>query len=171
MTTQTSDSKHTPKRWMRRWLQAAAIYNILWGITVVLFPATTLSVLGITIDPGDGSLIEGLLGIVGEADPDRDSYATSSVLVVVWQCVGMIVGVYGVGYWVAARDAYRHWPIVLVGLLGKLFGPIGFIDAVIVRGILPASFGWTLLTNDLIWWVPFSLILLGAWRSARGQRP
>lgn len=40
----------------------------------------------------------------------------------IWQCVGMIVGVivgvYGIGYLVAASDPRRHWPIVLVGLLG-----------------------------------------------------
>ena len=34
----------------------------------------------------------------------------------IWQCVGMIVGVYGVGYLVAASDPLRHWPIVLVGM-------------------------------------------------------
>ena len=41
----------------------------------------------------------------------------------------MIFGVYGVGYAVAATAPLRHWPIVLVGLLGKLFGPVGFIAA------------------------------------------
>jgi small multidrug resistance pump len=37
----------------------------------------------------------------------------------------MIVGVYGVGYYIAAYDPYRHWPIVFVGFSGKFFGPIG----------------------------------------------
>lgn len=154
--------------WMAWWLRAAAVYNVVWGAAVVLFPAWTLGLLGIAVDAGDGSVIEGLLGMIGEASGETTGYSASSVLVVVWQCVGMIVGVYGVGYWVAARDVYRHWPIVLVGLLGKLFGPIGFVDAVVVRGVLPSSFGWTLLTNDLIWWVPFGLMLLGARRASRG---
>ena len=77
----------------------------------------------------------------------------------IWQCVGMIVGIYGVGY--AALDSLRHWPVVLVGLLGKIFGPIGFISAV-AQGTLPLSFGLTILTNDLIWWLPSALILLRA---------
>ena len=33
---------------------------------------------------------------------------------------------------------------------------------------VPPAFGWTLPTNDLVWWVPFALILLGAWKARRG---
>jgi hypothetical protein len=68
---------------------------------------------------------------------------------------------YGVGYWIAASDPVRFWPLVLVGLLGKILGPIGFLQA-IVAGRLPLSLGWTILTNDLIWWVPFGIILWNA---------
>jgi hypothetical protein len=84
-----------------------------------------------------------------------------------WACIGMIVGVYGLGYLIAARDPARHWPIVLVGLLGKIFGPIGFVDAA-TRGQLPWSMGMTILTNDLLWWIPFSMIL---WHAARAAQP
>lgn len=84
-----------------------------------------------------------------------------------WACIGMIVGVYGIGYLIAAKDPARHWPIVLVGLLGKVFGPIGFLDAAMC-GQLPWSMGLTLLTNDLLWWIPFSMIL---WHAARAAQP
>ena len=63
-------------------------------------------------------------------------------------------------------DPLRHWPIVLVGLLGKVLGPIGFLHAA-VTGTLPWRFGVVNIFNDLIWWVPFSLLLLAAgkrWR-------
>ena len=80
----------------------------------------------------------------------------------VWQCIGMLVGVYGVGYLVAASDPIWHWPIVLVGLLGKVLGPVGFIRAAIL-GDLPWVMGWTIVFNDLIWWVPFAIILWKAW--------
>jgi hypothetical protein len=128
-------------------LVLAGVYNLVWGGFVVAAPEWTLSVLGAEAGAFDG---EGgrLLGPI-------------------WQVVGMIVGVYGVGYLAAARDPYRHWPIVLVGFLGKLFGPVGFVDAVFVREIFPVSFGWTILTNDLIWWVPFALMLRGAWVANR----
>jgi len=75
-----------------------------------------------------------------------------------WQCIGMIVGVYGIGYYLAAKDPARHWPVVFVGLLGKILGPIGFADA-IVRGTLPLGFGWHIIFNDLIWWIPFVMLL------------
>ncbi|MGZ0167595.1 MAG: SelL-related redox protein [Planctomycetales bacterium] len=75
----------------------------------------------------------------------------------------MIVGVFGVGYLIAARDPYRHWPLTLVGLLGKVLGPIGFV-ASIGTGSLPVEMGWTILANDLAWWIPFAMILWGAVR-------
>jgi hypothetical protein len=88
----------------------------------------------------------------------------------IWQCVGMIVGVYGIGYLAAAADPLRHWPIVLVGFLGKIFGPLGYLMGVL-RGEVPLEFGWTLPTNDLLWWIPFGLILLHAWRTHRSPAP
>jgi small multidrug resistance pump len=51
-----------------------------------------------------------------------------------------------------------HWPIIAVGFLGKLFGPIGFFYNYL-NGQVPFDFFYTLITNDLIWWVPFFLIL------------
>lgn len=115
---------------MGRVLLAAAVYNLLWGAFAVLAPRLPFAWLGI--------------------EPPR--YPE------LWQCIGMIVGVYGVGYALAARDPFRHWPIVLVGLLGKLFGPIGYVWAA-ARGALPWEGGLTILTNDLLWWLPFGLIL------------
>ena len=123
--------------WMRWVLFAAGVYNLAWGAVVVVFPL-------------------GLFRIAGLQPPLYPS---------IWQCVGMIVGVYGVGYLAASRDPTRHWPIVLVGLLGKVLGPIGFVWAA-QRGELPWSFGWTIVTNDLVWWWPFAAILWAAARSA-----
>ena len=54
---------------------------------------------------------------------------------------------------------YRHWPIVLVGFLGKVFGPIGLVQKVWLEGELPLRFGWINVFNDLIWIVPFFLAL------------
>src|SRR5260370_484740 len=63
----------------------------------------------------------------------------------------------------------RHWPIVLVGLLGKILGPIGFADAV-VHGRLPLNVGWTILMNDVIWWIPFGMILYAAHEKHLGAK-
>lgn len=123
-------------RWMRHVLLAAGAYNLAWGAFTVLWP-------------------HALFDWAGMARPNYPQ---------IWQCVGMIVGVYGVGYVIAAFDPMRHWPIVLVGLLGKLLGPPGMAQA-IWTGAWPAAFGVTCLFNDLIWWVPFAVILRAAWRA------
>lgn len=122
-------------RWMARCLVAAGVYNLVWGALTVLFP-------------------NWLFSLTGMESPNYPF---------IWQCVGMIVGVYGIGYLAAATDPMRHWPIVLVGFLGKIFGPIGYLQGV-ARGEVPPAFGVTLPTNDLVWWVPFALILLHAAR-------
>jgi hypothetical protein len=120
----------------------AAGYNAIWGAWVVLFPNHYFQ-------------------LVGMVEPTHPS---------IWQCVGMIVGVYGLGYAIAATNPLVHWPIVLVGFLGKIFGPLGYIDGAFIRGTLDPAFGWTIPSNDLIWWVPFGLILLAAYRHHRGLR-
>jgi hypothetical protein len=84
-----------------------------------------------------------------------------------WQCIGMMVGVWGVGYLVAARDPLRHWPIVLVGFLGKAFGFVGVANGVLMGKLAPTAF-WTNLFNDVIWLIPFGLILYRAYRCEPG---
>jgi len=116
--------------WQKKALQLAAIYNILWGLYAVVFPYHFFELINIP----------------------------SPRYIEFWQCIGMIVGVYGIGYWLASKDHLTHYPIILVGFLGKVFGPIGFVQAVLL-GKLPAAFGYTIMTNDLIWWIPFFLML------------
>jgi hypothetical protein len=87
-----------------------------------------------------------------------------------WQCIGMIVGVYGVGYSIAARDPVRYWPLVLVGFLGKFFGPIGLAYGVLMEETPPAAL-ITIIPNDLIWWIPFVLILRHASRGNKSISP
>jgi hypothetical protein len=52
---------------------------------------------------------------------------------------------------------------VLVELLGKVLGPLGFPVAV-VREELSLSFGLTSCTSGLIWWVPCTLMLLRSYQ-------
>jgi small multidrug resistance pump len=124
-----------------RILIAAGIYNLLWGLFVILRPMTLFERAAVEPLPNYPEL---------------------------WQCMGMVIGVYGIGYLIAAFDPHRHWPIVLVGLLGKVFGPIGFAWNA-AAGRLPWSFGAVILTNDLIWWIPFGVVLWTAWRHHREE--
>ena len=119
-------------------LAVAAVYNIAFGAWAVLWPASAFELAGL----------------------DQPNYPE------LWQCIGMIVGVYGIGYAIAARDPVRHWPIVLVGLVGKILGPIGFLGAVL-NDRVPLEAGLVIVTNDLIWWPGFALALWLAWRARR----
>lgn len=111
-------------------LLLAGIYNLIWGAWVIFFPNLSFALHGMKLP----------------LYPE------------IWQCVGMIVGVYGIGYIAAASDPIKHWPIVLVGFLGKIFGPIGFMQA-LYNEVFPLSFMINIVFNDLIWWVPFFIIL------------
>jgi peroxiredoxin len=125
-----TNMKGIPESWASRVLWAAAFYNVLWGSWVVLFPGMAFR-------------------WAGMAQPLYPE---------LWQCLGMIVGVYGIGYAIAASNPFAHWPIVLVGLIGKVLGPAGFLHAVYEKSF-PWSFGLTILANDVLWWVPFGLVL------------
>jgi len=126
---------------MRWWLVAAGIYNLIWGMAVVVLPDVPFVAAG--MEPLQGTARA------------------------IWQCLGMVIGVYGIGYIAASSGPTVHWPIVLVGFLGKIFGPVGFVWTAL-RGDIPWNFAWTILTNDLIWWIPFAGILIAAW-SDRGR--
>jgi hypothetical protein len=136
-------ASHSPQadlaRWMGAVLVAAGAYNLLWGGWVLLFPAAVFHWAG----------------------------TAPSNYPQIWQCVGMIVGVYGLGYLIAARNPARHWAIVAVGLLGKVLGPLGMLWSIWQAQLSP-NFIWICVTNDLIWWGPFALVLRHALKHHRG---
>ena len=133
--TQQGRTDEAVRPWMTAVLVIAGIYNLIFGAWAVLFPTAAFTGLGM----------------------EAPQYPF------LWQCVGMIVGVYGIGYLAASRAPLRHWPIVLVGMLGKIFGPIGFIQTALA-GDIAWSFGLLIIFNDLIWWIPFTALLIAAWK-------
>jgi small multidrug resistance pump len=110
----------------RPWLYAAAIYNLLWGSITILVPDALFQ----------------LLRMPPPLYPP------------LWQVVGMFVLVYAPAYVWAARRPSLHGHLILVGMLGKVLGPVGFVWAA-ATGQLPLRFGFVILTNDLIWWPSF----------------
>ena len=110
-------------------LRLAAIYNSLWGAWVVLFPNHFFNRVG--------------MGHLNH--------------LLVWHSMGMVIGVYGLGYWWASFNPLKHWPIVAVGCLRKIFGPLGFIYNYIKEEV-PFKFICTRFTNNSIWWMPSFLI-------------
>lgn len=123
---------HSPP-WMSSVLRAAAVYNWVWSVLGVLFPSSLWTVVGLPA-PNYPCLM---------------------------QTLGILVGVFGVGYWIAARDPVTHAELVGVGLLGKLLAPWTIVGAV-ATGSLPLGTLAAVLLNDVLWWFPLGLILLHA---------
>jgi hypothetical protein len=111
----------------------AGVYNLAWGAWTYLFPADSF--------------------YLAWAQRSEEPFTYR-----LWQGVGMLVAIYGIGYIIAARDPVRHWPIVFVGLLSKVLAPVGVLYAV-VGGEIPPGALTMIYPTDLIWWVPFALIL------------
>lgn len=121
-------------------LLAAALYNLCWAAWFVFSPVSAFK----------------LAGLASPRYPE------------LWQGMGIMVGVYGFGYAIAATDPLRHWPIVLIGLGARIVEPVGFAHAAAQKRV-PWNVAWVIIVNDLIWWVPFGLILLSAWRQHQSR--
>jgi hypothetical protein len=76
-----------------------------------------------------------------------------------WRCIGMLVGTYALAYGYAVWRPERAAPLIAVGLVGKILGPVGWV-------VMVHSGEWSLRTfplvlfNDIVWWLPFALFLL-----------
>ncbi len=120
-------------RWMGFLLKAAALHNALGCVTVLLLPVALFEWIGLK-PPAFPALI---------------------------QCMGLVVGVFGLGFWCASTAPLRHWPVILMAFVLRLLVPVGFIIAAL-RGEFPWSMGWVFLVNDLAWCFPFALMLWAA---------
>lgn len=126
--------------WMKLALLFAAAYNLVWMVVLLASPGLPFRMLGVQ-EPNYSELV---------------------------RLVGLAVGLSGLGYAIAAYNPMRHWPVVALGFLAKLLGPV--VAAVAIsKGRLPASAGLGILFNDLIWLLPFAAILYRAYDEAIGE--
>ena len=114
-------------RTYRRWFGAAAAYNVVWALLVIVFAEPLLRIVGI----------------------DAGSAGVPFV-----QVMAMMVGVYAIGYYLMARDPIRYCGFIWIALAGKTLGPLGFLYYASTE-VLPWTFGWTCVFNDIIWWPVF----------------
>ncbi|HEX9627746.1 MAG TPA: hypothetical protein VGA00_12470 [Acidiferrobacterales bacterium] len=120
-------------RWMHHVMRAAGLYNLGYGLLLAAYPAETFAWLGMPETPE-----------------------------IMIRCIGMMVGVYALCYWIAGSDPVHYWPLVAVGIVGKTLGPVGFLHGSLT-GVFAAQ-GWIMIfLNDIIWWLPFWWIVLHAW--------
>jgi hypothetical protein len=129
------------RRWHRSVFVAAGLYNFGWGVFTVL----------------DSQWLFRFAGMEDANYPE------------IFACLGMVVGLYGILYFEVARVPERGWLLAAVGLLGKVLGPLGWLQLV-WTGRWPATTLVLCATNDLIWWVPFGLYLIDAWPGRRSNQ-
>lgn len=117
-------------QWMKAILLVAGLYHIIWGSSVIIFPEFWFRL----------------------ADLELPRY------IQLWQCFGVYAISMGVGYLIAYTNPQRHWPIVMMGLVAKIMTPLGFIYYYF-KGDLPLVILQMCITNDMVWWLPFGLLL------------
>ncbi|HEY3442166.1 MAG TPA: peroxiredoxin-like family protein [Paludibaculum sp.] len=136
---------YKPAVWMSWALRAAGAYSLGFALLTVLAPETLPRALHL---PG-GAMAGAALEL---------SYLVS-----------LLTAVMGLGYLFSASDAFRHWPIVLMGFLAKVATSCG-IAWEISSQRLPVTAAWLAVVDDLIWLVPLGLILNGAHEALLGRR-
>ena len=115
---------------------AAGIYNIAWAAYSIIFP-------------------QSFFQFSGMAEINHPE---------MFQCLAMVIGLYGILYWQVARDLERGGVIAAIGLAGKILGPIGAM-VLIYKGTWPLKSLILCFFNDFIWWGPFSYYLFELKRS------
>lgn len=83
------------------------------------------------------------------------------------QLVGILVALFGVGYYLVARRPLENRNILLLGFFSKLLGSC-LATGYVVAGILPWRFVGVYLVSDVVYLPPFFVILRRLNRLARG---
>ena len=127
---------------MRKVLLAAGIYHLMFAVWAIAWPCVWFD-------------------WIGKEHPNHP---------LMWQGVGLVMGIFGIGLLLAAKNPIQHWMIVLTGLVKFTLGIIGFGSALIHQEIAPRSL-WLMVADDLVWWVPFAAILWASVRAHTGVPP
>ncbi|MCB1315555.1 MAG: DUF4166 domain-containing protein [Leptospiraceae bacterium] len=116
----------------------AAVYNLIWGLVIVLNPDLFFRPLGLP--------------------PARYPFLVAGI--------GLFVALYACGYYLVAARPDRYPVLALIGWLGKTLGPLGWWMYV-QAGALPLRSMWINVGNDLIWLPLFGLYFFWLNSSAR----
>lgn len=115
--------------WMHGVLKFAGGYNIVAGLSMVVFYHEGFKSLGL-------------------AKPEFNLPI---------QLVGVLVAIFGVGYLIVDRNPAANRNVLLLGLLSKILGPLLALGY-IADGTLPMVMLVVLFFADIVYWVPFWMI-------------
>ena len=128
------------RSWMTLLLRFVAVYNVLAGLSMLLFYHEAYKLMGIE-------------------KPE---------LTLPLQLVGILVGLFGVGYWLVASNPVENRNLLLLGFLSKALGSILGMYYVAI-GKLPPVFLGMLFFSDIVYLPPFFVILRVLYREATAR--
>lgn len=121
--------------WFKAVLFIAGAYHIIWGFSVIFFPCFWFDLAALS----------------------HPNY------IQLWQFIGLYEVVFGIGYLMAASNPLRHWRVILMGFVTKLSVVTGF-TYFYFRGEEPVVVFNMVVSNHIIWLIPFLIILYNAYR-------
>ncbi len=122
-----------PRPWMQYLLIFAGLYNIVWGSIAVFNPNYFLEHLHISF-------------------PNAPWIS---------KAIGAMEFLFGVAYLIASRKPFKHWLIIFIGFSVKFFATATYFYYM-YAGVFPEHLTSMILANDLIWLLPFGVILYQA---------
>ncbi|HEY1784151.1 MAG TPA: hypothetical protein VGG30_01335 [Pirellulales bacterium] len=126
--------------WMRLVLRIASIYNLLAALAMVVFYHEVSKVLGMP-----------------KPKP-----------IMPFQLDGLLVGLFGVGYWLVASRPLENRNVLWLGFWSKLLGTL-LCGYHVIHGDLPLSFVPLVAVSDFVYLPPFYVIARRLDRLARGE--
>jgi len=123
--------------WMRFLLRFVAVYNVLAGLSMLVFYHEAYKLMGLE-------------------QPD---------VKMPLQLVGILVGLFGVGYWLTASNPVENRNVLMLGFWSKLLGSC-LASYYVLRGKLPPELMIIVFFADIIYLVPFYIILKRLYRLA-----
>lgn len=123
--------------WMTAVLRFVAVYNVLAGFSMLVFYHESYKLMGVP----------------------------KPALVMPLQLVGILVALFGVGYWLVASNPVENRNLLLLGFWSKALGSLLGIYYV-AQGGLPPVFLVILFFADIIYLPPFAIILRHLYREA-----
>lgn len=126
--------------WMRYLLRFVAVYNLLAGFAFLVFYHEAYKLMGVK-------------------KPELN---------MPFQLVGILVGLFGVGYWMVANRPVENRNILVLGFWSKALGSLLGIYTV-AQGKLPPAFLAVLFFADIAYLPPFAVIIRRLSRIARGE--
>lgn len=124
-------------RWQRVALYVASLQCLIWGTFILALPERSSLAYGFDKVPAE---------------------------IFLWQGTGLIIFLFGVGYGISATNPTQHWAVILIGLMAKFLGPVGMLWSVL-QGQVSRQVLYLIPINDVVWWFPFTLILVAAFRN------